>query len=842
MTQDNTNNNDPNGEHEAGENPLPINGHIVDVSISKTMKDAYITYALSVIKSRALPDIRDGMKPVHRRIIYSMQEEGYRSDKRRVKSAAVVGDVHKKYHPHGDTAIYDTIVRLAQDFNIRYPLVDGQGNFGSIDGDPPAAHRYTEVRMAKIAEELGVDIEKDTVDFVPSYDESRMEPEVLPARVPALLINGGSGIAVGMATNIPPHNLGEVVDAQIMLIDNPNCTIEELMEVLPGPDFPTGANIFGISGIKDAYKTGRGAIDVYAKAMTEEISDGRHQIVITELPYQVKKADLIEKIAQLAKDNAIEGIQDLRDESDRTGMRIVVVIKKEYIPNNILKNLFKKTALHSRFNVIMLALIGNEPKVFSLKEALEAYRDHRIKVITRRSKFELKEAQARQHKVEGLLKALDIIDQIIETIRSSENVTEARTRLIEEFQFTQIQAQEILDMRLQRLTNLELTRLQKEMEELAKTINRLEEILASKEEILKIIKSELIDLKKKYGDNRRTLIHPSEIEIGQEELIPRTKIIISMTETGYIKRMPVRQYKTQRRGGRGIRGMSTKETDQVDTIRVTTTHHTILFFTNTGRVFGLKAYRVPKYDRNARGLPVNNLISLQPDEKVVAVLPLESFDEGYIFMATNKGIVKKTSLEDYAFIPSSGKIALGLDEDDALEWIKVTSGEDDVILATKQGKSIRFKETDVRPMGRTARGVRGIRLGKNDTVVDMVTVEEGHDLLLITEGGYGKRTDFDEFTQQNRGGSGLICARVTKKTGTVLNILCAAPEDELLLMSQHGILIRSRVDSISKIGRATQGVRVMNLDEGDRVASCALVVKSEELVEEEGEEDITGDV
>ncbi len=841
MTQNNPPESTPDDPNVSEDQVHPVNGNIVDVSISKTMKDAYITYALTVIKSRALPDIRDGMKPVHRRIIYSMQEEGYRSDKRRVKSAAVVGDVNKKYHPHGDGAIYDTIVRLAQDFSLRYPLVDGQGNFGSIDGDPPAAQRYTEIRLAKLAEELSVDINKDTVNFVPSYDESRVEPEVLPARIPALLINGGSGIAVGMATNIPPHNLGEVVDAHIRLIENPKITIEELMEVLPGPDFPTGSNIYGLKGIKQAYETGRGAIDVYAKAITEEIGDGKNQIVITELPYQVKKADLIEKIARLVKDGAIEGIQDLRDESDRTGMRIVIVIKKEYIPNNILKNLFKKTALHSRFNVIMLALIGNEPKVFTLKEALEAYRDHRINVITRRTKFELKEARARQHKVEGLLKALDIIDEVIATIRSSQNATEARSRLIEELEFTQIQAQEILDMRLQRLTNLELTRLQKEMEELANSIKRYEEILADKKEVLDIIKSDLLELKKKYSDERRTLIHPTEIEIGQEELIPRTKIIISLTETGYIKRIPVKTYKTQHRGGRGVRGMSTKETDHVESIRVTTTHHTLLFFTNTGRVFGLKAYRVPKYDRNARGLPVNNLISLQPEERTVAVLPIESFDqEGYIFMATNRGTVKKTALKEYAFIPSTGKIALGLDEGDNLEWIRVTKGDDDVILATRQGKSIRFKETDVRPMGRTARGVRGIRLGRDDEVVDMVTVEEGRDLLLITEGGYGKRTVFSEFTCQKRGGSGLIIARVTKKTGKVLNILCAAPEDELLLMSQQGIMIRSKVNTISRIGRATQGVRVMNLDKDDKVASCALVIKKEDLHEEESENDITG--
>ena len=805
------------------------------------MRDAYITYALSVIKSRALPDIRDGMKPVHRRIIYSMQEEGYTSDKRRVKSAAVVGDVNKKYHPHGDSAIYDTVVRLAQDFNARYPLVDGQGNFGSIDGDPPAAQRYTEVRLSKIAEELGVDIGKDTVDFVPNYDESRQEPEVLPARVPALLVNGASGIAVGMATNIPPHNLGEVCAALIILIDNPDCTIEELMDVLPGPDFPTGATIFGVSGIKQAYETGRGAIDVYAKAIIEPTQGGKNQIIVTELPYQVKKSELIEKIAQLAKDGAVEGIQDLRDESDRTGMRIVIDIKKEFNPTTIQKILFSRTALHSRFSVILLALIGNEPKVFTLKEALQAYLQHRIKVITRRSKFELKEAKARQHKVEGLLKALDIIEDVIATIRSSANVSEARTRLIEELQFTQIQAQEILDMRLQRLTNLEFTKLRQEMEELSNLISRLEEILHDPKEVLKIVKNDLQDLKKRFGDERRTIINPNDLEVGHEELIPRTKVVISLTETGYIKRMPVLTYKTQRRGGRGVRGMSTKETDHVGHLRVTTTHHTLLFFTNTGRVFGLKAYRVPKYDRTARGLPLNNLISLAPDERVVAVLPLESFEqEGFIFMATARGTVKKTALEEFAFMPSTGKIALGLDEGDTLEWIKLTSGNDDIILATRQGKSIRFRETDVRPMGRTAHGVRGIKLGSSDTVVDLVNVEEGKNLLLVTEGGYGKRTIFDEFTLQNRGGSGLIIARVTNKTGPVLNILSAGPEDEILLISKHGIVIRSRVDSISCIGRATQGVRLMNLDEGDKVAACALVMKDEELGEEEGEEDPTG--
>ena len=824
----------PDAEH-------PASGNIVDVGISKQMKDAYITYALSVIKSRALPDVRDGMKPVHRRIIFSMQEEGYRSDRRRVKSAAVVGDVNKKYHPHGDMAIYDTVVRLAQDFNIRYPLVDGQGNFGSIDGDPPAAQRYTEVRLSKFAEELSVDIEKNTVDFVDNYDESRKEPEVLPARVPALLVNGASGIAVGMATNIPPHNLSEVCDALVLLIDKPDCTVQDLMQVLPGPDFPTGANIYGIAGIKEAYETGRGAIDVYAKAMIEPVKGGRFQLVITELPYQVKKAELIERIAKLVKDGALEGIQDLRDESDRTGMRIVVDIKKEYNPSTIQKILFSKTALHSRFNVITLALIGNEPKIFTLKEALEAYRDHRIKVIHRRSEFELKEAKARQHKVEGLLKALGIIDQVIATIRSSETVTEARTRLMQDFQFSQIQAQEILDMRLQRLTNLELTKLQQEMEELNKVIKRLQEILADPKEVLAIIKSDLFDIKKNYGDERRTIIHPNEIEVGQEELIPRTKVVISLTESGYIKRMPVRTYKTQHRGGRGVRGMSTKEADHVEYLAVTTTHHNLLFFTNKGRVFGLKAYRVPKYDRTARGIPVNNLISLSADERVVAMLPLESFEvEGHIFMATANGTVKKTPLEEFAFIPSTGKIALGLDESDTLEWVRETTGNDEVLMATAQGKSIRFRETDVRPMGRTARGVRGIRLTKGDAVVGMVRIREGKDLLLVTENGYGKRTAFDEFTLQNRGGSGLIVARVTAKTGKVCSIRSAAEEDELLLMSQQGIVIRSKVSSISRIGRATQGVKLMNLDEGDKVAAFALVVKEEELEEEEGEENMTG--
>ncbi|MFH1676463.1 MAG: DNA topoisomerase (ATP-hydrolyzing), partial [bacterium] len=510
-----------------------VKGSIVDVSISKQMKDAYITYALSVIKSRALPDIRDGMKPVHRRIIYSMHEEGYTSDKRRVKSAAVIGDVNKKYHPHGDMAIYDTVVRMAQAFNIRYPFVDGQGNFGSVDGDPAAAQRYTEVRMSKLAEEMCTDIDKDTVNFVPNYDESRKEPDVLPAKIPALLINGATGIAVGMATNIPPHNLGEIVDAINMVIDNPKVTIQELIEVLPGPDFPTGATIKGVKGIHEAYETGRGAIDVYANAMIEPQPGGRNRIVITELPYIVKKSELIEKIAQLAKDGEIEGIQDLRDESDRTGLRVVVDIKKEYNPTTILKNLFKRTALHSRFHVIMLALVGNEPKVFTLKEAIEAYRDHRINVINNRSKYELKEARARQHKVEGLLKALDIIDEVIAAIRASAHATEARQKLIENFGFSQIQAQEILDMRLQRLTNLELNKLQAEMEELSKAISRLEEILADRKEVLKIIKSDLSELKKKYADERRTRIDRSEFEIGNEELIPKTKVIISLTSTGY---------------------------------------------------------------------------------------------------------------------------------------------------------------------------------------------------------------------------------------------------------------------------------------------------------------------
>ncbi len=800
------------------------------------MKDAYITYALSVIKSRALPDIRDGMKPVHRRIVYTMHEEGYTSGKRRVKSAAAVGDVHKKYHPHGDGAIYDTIVRLAQPFTLRYPLIDGQGNFGSVDGDPPAAQRYTEVRLDKLAEELCVDIAKGTVDFVPNYDESREEPEVLPARIPALLINGASGIAVGMATNIPPHNIGEVIDALVHLIHNPKCTIEDLMEHVPGPDFPTGATIHGISGIKDAYTTGRGAIDVYANAMIEPRPGGKHTIVVTELPYMVKKSELIEKIAKLVKDGVVEGIQDLRDESDRTGLRIIVDIKKEYSPKTILNILFQRTALHSRFNVIMLALVGNEPQIFNLKECLEAYRDHRTRVITRRSKFELKEARARLHKVEGLLKALDIIDEIIVTIRASANATEARTRLIDEFEFTQIQAQEILDMRLQRLTNLELNKLQGEQEELNKTINHLEEVLASPEEVLRIIKSDLLDLKKKYGDERRTAINPSELEIGQEELIPRTKVVISLTETGYIKRIPVRTYRTQRRGGKGVRGMKTKDTDVVDHLAVTTTHHTLLFFTNTGRVFGLKAYRVPKYDRTARGMSVNNLISLRPDERVVAQLPVESFmGKGFIFMATANGIVKKTALKEYAFIPSTGKIALGVDEGDSLEWIRLTTGDDHVVLATAQGKSIRFKETDVRSMGRGARGVKGIRLGRGDSVVGMTRVAEGKDLLLVTEGGYGKRTAFKEFTLQNRGGSGLICARVTKRTGEVCAIRTAGEEDEILLMSAQGIIIRSKVNSISRIGRATQGVKVMNLDEGDKVAALALVMKEEELNEENGE-------
>jgi DNA gyrase subunit A len=808
-------------------------GFIEDAAISDEMREAYLTYAMTVIKGRALPDVRDGLKPVHRRIIYSMWEENYLSNRPRVKSAAVVGDVNKKYHPHGDQAIYDTMVRLAQKFSMRYPFIDGQGNFGSVDGDPPAAQRYTEVKLSKISEELTTDIEKETVSYSPSYDEQRQEPTVLPARIPSLLMNGADGIAVGMATRIPPHNLGELCDGIAHMLDNPDATVEDLMQFIKGPDFPTGSAINGVKGIKDYFTTGRGTLDVYGLSEIEPMKGDRKRIVIYQIPYQVNKAALIEKIADLVKSGKLEGISDLRDESDRTGMRIVIELKRDVNPQSMLKRLYKFTTLYSRYHVNLLALQGLQPKIFSLVECLAAFIGHRLEVITKRSEFELKEALSRLHIVEGLIKALDIIDEIIATIRSSKDGSEAKKRLIDEYEFTDIQAQAILDMTLRRLTGLEYNKLVDEKEALTKTIKRLEEILGSEDIKRELIKADLADVRKKYADVRKTSINFQAIETGDEELIPLKNIVVSITRDNYIKQTLASAFKAQRRGGKGIRGMGMKDTDVVDRLAVTTTHHTILFFTDRGRVYGLKAHRIPRHERYARGIPINNLISLDPDEKVVAMCPIHDA-EGYVFFSTAKGIVKKTPLKEYAYMPTTGKIAIDLDDDDDLRWVRITCGSDQILLVTKQGKAIQFNETDVRSMGRTSRGVKGIKLSRKtkDQVIGMSLAGEG-DVLLVHEKGYGKRTQIEDFPLQGRGGTGVICARVTAKTGEVRAIRMAREEDELLIISEHGQMIRSKVGDISCIGRATQGVRLMKLREGDTVAAAALMVKEDDIREDD---------
>ncbi len=817
------------------DNSESLAGLIIDAPISDEMRDAYLTYAMTVIKGRALPDVRDGLKPVHRRIIYSMWEERYLSDRPRVKSAAVVGDVNKKYHPHGDGAIYDTMVRLAQDFTMRYPFIDGQGNFGSVDGDPPAAQRYTEVKLSKISEELTADIEKATVNFTPSYDEQRDEPMVLPARLPSLLMNGTDGIAVGMATRIPPHNLGELCDGVIHLIDNPEATTEDLMQFVKGPDFPTGAAINGLKGIKDYFKTGRGTLDVYGLAEIEPMKGERTRIVVYQIPFQVNKAALVEKIADLVKTGRLEGISDIRDESDRTGMRIVVELKRDVNPQTMLKRLYKFTPLYSRYHVNMLALIGNQPKIFSLLDCLRTYVDHRLEVITRRSEYELKEAVAILHLVEGLLKALDVIDEIIALIRASKDGNEAKDRLITEYGFSDLQAQAILDTTLRRLTGLEYEKLAKEKDQLTSTIERLNKILGSEDEKRKLIKDDLKDIRNKYGDVRRTTINFQAVETGEEELIPLKNIVVSITRDNYVKQTAASQFKAQKRGGKGIKGMGTKPNDVVDHLAVTTTHHTILFFTNRGRVYGLKAHRIPRYERYARGIPIVNLISLDPGENVEAMCPVHDFEnEGYVFLATAKGIVKKTPVSQYTYMPTTGKIAIGLDDDDELRWVRVTCGNDNILLVTRLGKAIQFSEEDVRPSGRASRGVRGIRLSAktHDQVVGMSLTREKH-VLIVHEKGYGKRTMIDEFPLQGRGGSGVICARVTAKTGEVRAVRTAEEEDELLLISEQGQMIRSKAKEISCIGRATQGVRLMKLDKGDSVAAAALMVKEEDIREDD---------
>ena len=797
-------------------------GKVIPVNLEHEMKDCYIDYAMSVIVSRALPDVRDGLKPVHRRILYAMQEAGMGSNKPYKKSARIVGEVLGKYHPHGDSSVYDAIVRMAQDFSMRYMLADGHGNFGSVDGDPPAAMRYTEVRMSKIAELMLQDIEKETVEFRPNYDESLKEPTVLPSKFPQLLVNGTSGIAVGMATNIPPHNMCEVIDATLMLIKNPEATIDDLMQIIKGPDFPTGGLVLGHTGIEEAYRTGRGVIKMRAKAHIETMSNGKSRIIVTELPYQVNKARLIEKIASLVRDKQIEGITDLRDESDRNGMRIVVELRRDVNASVTLNQLYKHTQLQDSFGTIMLALADGRPRILNLKEVLSYYIAHQEDVITRRTQYELKKAEARAHILEGLTIALDHLDAVITTIRESRTTDIARAALMEGFKLSEKQAQAILDLRLQRLTGLERDKIEEEYQEVLKAIEDYKAILADENRIKAIICDELTQVKEKFGDERRTRITVDTSELNVEDLIADEDVVITMTHNNYIKRMPLTTYRKQNRGGKGIKGMTTKETDFVENMLVTTTHQTILFFTSRGRVFYLKAYEIAEASRQAKGTAIINLLQLDADEKITAVIQVREFrPDRFLFMATRKGIVKKTGLSEFSSMRKTGLIALNLADDDELIGVKFTDGESYLMLATKQGKAIAFREEDVRPMGRNARGVKGISLQDDDEVIGMDVLHHNAQVLTVTAGGYGKRTPVEDYRPQARGGKGLINMKVTEKTGEVVGVKAVHPNQELMLITTDGIVIRTTVDEVSVISRNTQGVKLMSIAENDRVTSFA---------------------
>lgn len=805
------------------------NGRILPVNLEQEMRNSYIDYAMSVIVSRALPDVRDGLKPVHRRILYAMQEAGMTSGKPYKKSARIVGEVLGKYHPHGDSSVYDAIVRMAQDFSMRYMLADGHGNFGSVDGDPPAAMRYTEVRMAKIAELMLQDIDKDTVDFVPNYDESLKEPSVLPSKFPELLVNGTSGIAVGMATNIPPHNMSEVIDGVLMLIDNPDASVEELMTVIKGPDFPTGGLIMGTTGIRDAYTTGRGSVKMRAKAHIETMSNGKPRIVVTELPYQVNKARLIEKIAELARDKQIEGITDLRDESDRKGMSIVIELRKDINPDIMLNQLYKHTQLQDTFGVIMLALVDNQPRILTLKQVLHYYIQHQEDVITRRTRYELSKAEARAHILEGLTIALDHLDAVITTIRESQTADIARNALMDGFKLSEKQAQAILDLRLQRLTGLEREKIEEEYQEVLKKIEWLKSVLADESKIMTIIKEELTAVKEKYGDARRTTITYDMSEMSEEDLIADEDVVLTISHNNYIKRMKLDTYNKQNRGGQGILGMSTKEGDFVENILITTTHHTILFFTSRGRVHYLKAYQIAEASRQARGTALINLLKLDKGEKITAVLQVREYNPAkFLFMATRKGIVKKVQLSEFNTTRKLGVIALKLDDDDELIGVKQTDGQKQILIGTRNGYAIIFDEEEVRSMGRIARGVKGIKLRDGDEVVGMDTIKRDSEILTVTAGGYGKRTKVEEYTTHHRGAMGVINLRVTEKTGEVIGLKVVRDGQELMLISTNGIIIRTGLDKISVIGRASQGVIIMKTAEDDKVASMAILTQKAE--------------
>ncbi len=806
---------------------------IIPIEISQEMKKSYIDYSMSVIVGRALPDVRDGLKPVHRRILYSMIEQGITPDKPYRKSARIVGDVLGKYHPHGDSSVYMAMVKMAQDFATRGLLVDGQGNFGNVDGDSPAAMRYTEARMSRLATELLRDIDKETVDFGPNFDESLQEPLVLPARYPNLLVNGSNGIAVGMATSIPPHNLGEVIDATVHYIDNRDCTTEDLMEHIAGPDFPTGAMIIGTEGIKEAYKTGRGKVRVRARAEIEELPKGKQQIVITEIPFQVNKSRLVERIADLVRDKKVEGISDLRDETNRHGIRVVIELKRDVNANIILNNLYKHSQLEETFSIINLAIVDKTPKVLNLKQYLESYVDHQKDVITRRTQFELKKAQARAHILEGLKIALDNIDRVISIIRGSENGQIAKEKLIEEFALSDIQAQAILDMRLQRLTGLERDKIDNEYKELMERITYLESILADENKLFGVIKDEMLAIKDKYADPRRTEIKPAEGEIALKDLYEEEEIAITLTHLGYIKRLPADTYKSQKRGGRGISALTTREEDFVTDLISTTTHSLMLFFTNRGRVYKLNAYEVPEGKRTSKGTAIVNLLQLNPGEKIARTISFntdskENEDLKYLLFATKSGIVKKTPISDFKNINKSGLIAINLKDGDELIGVNRTNGEEDIILVTENGMSIRFNENDVRAMGRTATGVKGITLSKGDHVVSMDLISNGTDLLVVSEKGFGKRTETEEYRPQIRAGKGIKTYNINSKTGKLVGATLVDEDDEMMMINSNGVLIRIRVNEISIFGRVTSGVKLMKTDEEVEVVSIAKLKGEEE--------------
>ena len=818
-----------------------------EVDLKKTMEESYIDYAMSVIASRALPDVRDGLKPVQRRVLFSMIELNNGPDKPHRKCARIVGDTMGKYHPHGDSSIYGALVNMAQDWSTRYPLVDGHGNFGSVDGDGAAAMRYTEARLSKISMEMLADINKNTVDFAPNFDETEKEPTVLPARYPNLLVNGTSGIAVGMATNIPPHNLKEIIAAVVKIIDNiveenRDTEIEEILKIVKGPDFPTGATILGTRGIEEAYRTGRGKIRVRAVSNIETLPNGKSQIIVTELPYLVNKARLIEKIADLVKEKKIDGITALNDHSSREGMRICIELRRDVNANVLLNKLYKHTQLQDTFGVIMLALVNNQPKVMNLMEILKHYLAHQEEVVTRRTQYDLNKARERAHILEGLLKALDNIDEVIRIIRGSENTQVAKARLMERFELSDAQAQAIVDMRLRTLTGLEREKLEAEYKELMARIRRLEAILADRNLLLRVIREEILAISEKYGDERKTAIGFDEFDISMEDMIPNENTVITMTKLGYIKRMTVDNFRSQNRGGKGIKGMQTIEDDYIDELLMTTTHHYLMFFTNVGKVYRLKAYEIPEAGRTARGTAIINLLQLQAGEKITAVLSLKDYSQGqYLFMATKSGIVKKTPIQDYANVRKTGLAAISLKDDDELIEVKFTDNKKDIILVTKYGQCIRFKDTDVRSTGRVSMGVRGINLSDGDEIIGMQLCSQGDYLLIVSEKGMGKRTSMSEFSVQNRGGKGVKCYKITEKTGNVVGVKAVNDDNEVMMITTEGIIIRISCSDISILGRITSGVKLMNLDEKVSVASIAKVREKEDKTEgneqEEAEEE-----